>query len=433
MPDHPGTRIDAWIQAYQDELLEFLSHLVQIPSEVKPPVGNERACQKFVEQAYGAACERVDVFDPISVPGLREHPLYRGEWDGMPRSLENRPVVVGVMPGSGGGRSLLLSAHVDTVGAGDPREWKESTPFSGVIQDGRLYGRGAWDTKWGIAVGLYAARCVRECAISLRGDVILESVSDEEFGGSHGTLASRLRGYNADAAINAEPTSMVTAPAHRGGTAWKIVVRGEQGRGFSGQVLANPVEKLVRVIQALREYDQQRAPMDHPPRFYEKDPSLPTYIQQINGGGSTLAESIGAPPECSISIWTEEHPGTGEEAHTRAMIGFINDFLARDPGFDGVFPEYRQQFRFVHGSQMDPAHPIFAALEQGFHSSGLPYQVEGAKFACDTYVFNLFSPTPALTLGPRGGNAHAADEYVSVQDVIDLTRVYARVIADWCA
>ena len=364
---------------------------------------------------------------PIQVEGLCEHPLYRGEWDGMPRSLEGRPVVVGVLAGSGGGRSLLLSAHVDTVSAGDAREWKESTPFSGEIQNGRLYGRGAWDTKWGIAVGWFAARCARELGLPRRGDLIIESVSDEEFGGSHGVLAARLRGYQADVAINAEPTSMVTTPAHRGGTAWKIIVRGEQGRGFSGKRLANPVNKLARIIEAIHAYDQQRAPVDHPPRFYESDPYLPTYIQQVSGGGSTFAESIGAPAECYLSLWTEEHPGTSEEEHTRRLTGFINAYLAQDSEFDGVFPEYRQQFRFVHGSQMDPGHPIFAGLEKGFHSCGVPFRMEGAKFACDTYVFNQFSPTPALTLGPRGANAHAADEYVLVQDV-DGPGPYLRAI-----
>jgi acetylornithine deacetylase len=424
--------IDRWIEGHTEELLEFLSSLVQIPSEVKPPVGNELACQQFVEQAYRAACDRVDTFDPLEVPGLVEHPAYHAEWDGARRDLDNRPVVVGVCAGTGGGRSLLLSAHVDTVMAGDPGAWVESAPFRGEIKNGRLYGRGAWDTKWGIAVGLFAARCARECFGSLRGDLIIESVSDEEFGGSHGTLAARLRGYNADAAINAEPTSMVTAPAHRGGMAWKIVVRGDAGRGFAGQQLANPVEKLARIISILHEYDRQRAPLDHPPRFYESDPYLPTYIQQINGGGATLAESIGAPAECSISLWTEEHPATSAEAHIQSFTGYINGRLSREPDFDGVFPEYRQQFRFVPGSQMDPDHAIFGALEKSFASSGLDFRMDGAKFACDTYVFNLFSPTPALTLGPRGGNAHAADEYVLVQDVIDLTRVYARLIRDWC-
>lgn len=427
-----GQRIDRWVAEHAGELLGFLSRLVQTPSETKPPLASEAACQQMVAQAYRAACDRVDVFDPLDAPGLREHPAFCGAWDGAPRSLEGRPVVVGVFEGTGGGRSLLLSAHVDTVTAGEASEWKQSAPFSGEIKDGRLYGRGAWDTKWGIAAGLFAARCARECFGRARGDVIIESVPDEEFGGSHGTLAARLRGYNADAAINAEPTGMVAAPAHRGGTGWKIIVRGDAGRGFGGQRLSNPVDKLARIIQILREYDDTRAPLHNPPRFYESDPFLPTYIQQISGGGCSFGESIGAPGECSISLWTEEHPGTSEETHRRSFIGFINDRLAGDPGFDGVFPEYRQQFRFVHGSQMDPAHPIFGALADSFATSGLDFVMDGAKFACDTYIFNLFSPTPALTLGPRGANAHAADEYVLVQDVIDLTRAYARLIRGWC-
>lgn len=296
-----------------------------------------------------------------------------------------------------------------------------------------MYGRGSWDTKWGIAVGLFAMRSVLECGARLRGDVILESVSDEEFGGSHGALAARLRGYNADIAINAEPTGMVAAPAHRGGTSWKIIAKGDPGRGFSGQKLANPVYKLAKVIEALQEYDRTRAPFANPPRFYESDPALPTYIQQITGGGSTFAESIGSPGECSLSLWTEEHPGTDEKTHQKHFTEFINTFLAQDPGFDGIFPQYKQQIRFLPGSSMDPAHPFFACLEHGFVSSGLDFQVDGAKFACDTYVFNLYSPTPALTLGPRGANAHSVDENVLIQDVIDLTRVYAKAIVNWCA
>ena len=168
------------------------------------------------------------------------------------------------------------------------------------------------------------------------------------------------------------------------------------------------------------------------PRFYESDPGLPTYIQQVTGGGTTFAESIGSPAECTLSLWTEEHPGMDEATHRKNFTEFINAYLAQDADFDGVFPEYVQQFRFIPGSSIDPAHPFFTSLERSFTTSGLDFQMEGAKFACDTYVFNLLSPTPALTLGPRGGNAHAADEYVLVEDVIDLTRVYARAIMDWC-
>lgn len=424
--------IDDWINAHREEELAFLSTLVKTSSEVRPPVGSEAACQALVEEGYRAASAGVDVFFPLDVPGLREHPAYNGVWDGVPRSLEGRPVVVGVFRGTGGGQSILFSAHVDTVPGGDPKDWKEAGPFSGVIKDGKLFGRGSWDTKWGIAAGLYAARCARECAGSLRGDIILESVPDEEFGGSHGTLASRLRGYNADIAINAEPTNMVTAPAHRGGTGWKLTLKGDPGRGFAGQKITNPVLKLARLIEAVQAYDSARSPLANPPRFYESDPGLPTYIQQVTGGGTSFAESIGSPAECTLSLWIEEHPGMDEETHRRNFITFINAYLARDPEFDGVYPEYLQQFRFIPGSEIDPVHPFFESLERSFKSAGLAFRMDGAKFACDTYVFNLYSPTPALTLGPRGGNAHAADEFVLVEDVIDLTRVYTRAILDWC-
>ena len=81
---------------------------------------------------------------------------------------------------------------------------------------------------------------------------------------------------------------------------------------------------------------------------------------------------------------------------------------------------------------MDPLHPFFGVLERAYQAIGQEYRMAGALFACDTYVFNQHSPTPALTLGPRGGNAHAADEFVLVEDVVALTRIYARAILNWC-
>jgi acetylornithine deacetylase len=431
MHQFPDDQIDAWVKIHQADLIEFLSHLVQIPSEACPPGGNELECQRFVEQAYRAAGAEVDVFTPDEVPGLREHPGFFPLVDGQPRQFHNRPDVVGRFRGRGGGRSLLFSTHVDTVSCGDAKVWKEAGPFSGLVKDGKLYGRGSWDTKWGIAASLFAVHCVQELGFVLSGDVLLESVVDEEFGGSHGSLAARLRGYQADVAINSEPTNMVTAPAHRGGTAWKITTRGDAGRGFAGQVLSNPVYQLAKIIEAIRLYDQQRTPAI-PPHFYESDPALSTYIQQIGGGGDVFSEAIGDPGDCYLSLWTEEHPGTDFETHQKKFIGFIKDYLASYPDFDGVFPEFTQQFRYIPGSVMNPEHPFFQCLERGFASSGLDFVIDGAKFACDTYVFNMHSPTPALTLGPRGGNAHAPDEYVLVKDVFDLTRMYARCIVDWC-
>ena len=181
--------IDDWVKAHQTELIDFLRKLVQTPSELRPPQGNELACQKLVEAAYREAGATVDVFTPDEVPGLKKHPAYFGTWDGMPRTFENRPNVVGLFPGSGGGRSLLLSTHVDTV-PHEPLPWHEAEPFSADIKEGRLYGRGSWDTKWGIAVGLYAMKCLRALDVELRGDVTIESVVDEEGAGEGGDGAA---------------------------------------------------------------------------------------------------------------------------------------------------------------------------------------------------------------------------------------------------
>jgi acetylornithine deacetylase len=424
-------KIDGWLAEHQGELLQFLSSLVQIPSDVTPPYGNELACQRYVAEAYRQAGAEVDIFTPEEVPGLRKHPAFFGTWDGLPRTFEDRPDVVGIFRGGGGGKSLLISTHVDTVPV-QPELWKEASPFSGEIKDGRLYGRGSWDTKWGIAAGLYAMCCVRALGIQPRGDVLLESVVDEEFGGSHGTLAARLCGYNADMAINCEPTNMVVAPAHRGGTAWRITVKGDAGMAFEGRRMENSVYKLARVIEAVRAFDIYRNKEIQPVRYFEADPALPSYTLQVGGGGDSYAEAEGIPAECYLVIWVEEHPGTDFDTHRERLTGFINRTLAKDPDFDGVFPEYTHLIRYLPGSSIDSGHPFFNSLEEAFNSASCPYQVAGAPFACDTYVFNLHSPTPAITLGPRGANAHAGDEYVLVEDVTNLTRIFARTILGWC-
>jgi acetylornithine deacetylase len=424
-------RVDAWVEQHRSALLGFLSELVRTPSVVRPPAAGELACQRLVEAAYREAGAKVDVFSPGDVPGLQEHPLYFGTWDGMPRPMSDRPDIVGVFRGRGGGKSLLISTHVDTVWEGS-ESWSQAGPFSGEIRDGRLYGRGSWDTKWGIAVGLYAVRCVRELGLPIRGDVILESVVDEEFGGSHGVLAARLKGYNADFAINSEPTGMTVAPAHRGGGEWRITVKGDAGMDFGDRRLTNSVYKLARVIEAIREFDLERNQHPQPPPCFAADPVLPSYTMQVGGGGDSYAEVAGIPSECYLIAWIEEYPGITGEEHARRFTGFINAYLERDPDFDGVYPEYTPTIRYLPGSATDPAHPFFTALASAFNSAGKEYQLRGAPFAADTYVFNLYSPTPAITLGPRGGNAHAADEHVLVDDVIDLVRIYVRAILAWC-
>jgi acetylornithine deacetylase len=126
------------------------------------------------------------------VPGIHDHVIFRGG-----RDYTGRPNVGARKPGTGGGRSLLLSGHIDTVPKGT-QPWTRD-PFGGEVENNRLFGRGSNDMKAGVAMNMFVVEALSRLNLSLSGDLLFETVVDEEFGGVNGTLAGRLRGFNADA------------------------------------------------------------------------------------------------------------------------------------------------------------------------------------------------------------------------------------------
>jgi len=112
---------------------------------------------------------------------------------------------------------------------------------------------------------------------------------------------------------------------------------------------------------------------------------------------------------------------------------WVNGYLEKVKGFDGLYPEYSLQLRFLPGSEISTDHPIFPHLQRAYAAAGREYVVRGAPFASDGYVFNLYSATPVVTIGVGGDNAHAPNEFIYLQDLVDLTRIFARTIASWCA
>jgi acetylornithine deacetylase len=171
--------------------------------------GNEREAQLLVAGKLSEMNLTVEVWEPEGET-LTAHPFFCSTRD----RFNGSPNVVGVMQGSGGGRSIILNGHIDVVPAGDPGQW-EGDPFSGEMKDGKLYGRGATDMKGGTVSLLLAIQAIRELNIRLKGDVIFQSVVEEESGGA-GTLAAILQGYKADAALIPEPTNMRIFPKQQG-------------------------------------------------------------------------------------------------------------------------------------------------------------------------------------------------------------------------
>lgn len=414
-----GEAIDAWVDEHRQEFLQAVSELVRIPTENRPPRGDELAGQEYLRRLMTRFGLETDLFNLDEVEGLTEHPAY---WPG--REYTDRPNLVGIFRGSGGGRSLGFSSHMDTASC-DPLPWEESEPFRGEVKEGRLYGRGSYDMKGGLIASLYAARAVRELGISLRGDVFIESVVDEEWGGSNGTLAARLRGYNPDAMIVPEPSHMVICPAHLGVRLYRFTARGQAGMRFGGENLANPAVAMARVIQGFTEFAAARQSRPLPAIYAGGNPP-PIDVMGVHARG------YGVPRECTLDVHIHFFEGETPEGLQAAVDEFVQAMSAL-PELEGVSLTAEPVSRFLEPSSIPADHPIVSCAVRCMEE--LPHRqviVRGAPFACDAYVFNKHSPTPALILGPGGARAHAADEYVLVDDLVDLVRVYARMIVDWC-
>jgi acetylornithine deacetylase len=172
-----------------------LAGLIQIPS----PSGSESDAQHYLAAVARDAGLGVELWE-VDPAELSADPDYAAA-DGCESP---RPNLTAVLPGNGGGRSIAISGHVDAVPT-QPRHLWTHDPFGGEVEEGRMYGRGAYDMKGGLIAGLLAINAVRDCYGALPGDVVFESVLEEECTGN-GTLAARLHGPDVDAAVIVEST-----------------------------------------------------------------------------------------------------------------------------------------------------------------------------------------------------------------------------------
>lgn len=424
-----SSAINQWISDNEQAAIAFASKLVQIESVNHPPTGNEAAYQHYLAEWLAAQGAETELYALADVPGLQEHPAYMAS-----RNYDNRPNVVGRFFG-GGGRSLMFSGHADTVYEGT-EVWKYP-PFSGTVDDGKLYGRGAYDMKGGMAAAMMAVKCLQELGISIAGDVFIESVVDEEHGGANGTLAGRLRGPHPDMAIIPEPSNMKLYPAHLGGGIWKAEFIGKSGISFAGEELVSALEATIEFANLLRAYDKyRRAHLEAPSWWQGKRPAEVALLTLFAGDvHRELQEKL--PERGELNFWIEGYPGMTGEAIIADLLAFHEEHKADYPLLQSCPPRIRPLIRYLEASEMrmDAQGLAFmqTVTECGERALGAaPQPPEGSPFACDGFMFNLYSSTGALVLGPSGGNAHAADEFMDLNAYKQLIAWYAEIIVDWC-
>jgi acetylornithine deacetylase len=346
----------------------------------------------------------IDSVNPSLVPGgcgEREAVAFAARWCGehgldVEVVGEERPSVIATRRGTGEGRSLLLNGHLDTVGHGGME-----APLDPRIENGRLYGRGAYDMKGSLAAILVAATTVGD----LRGDLVLTLVADEELD-SIGT-ASVLARVRADAAIVVEPTELHLAVAHRGFVAFEIETAGVAAHGSRADLGVDAIVKMGPVLVALEEL--QTRLQDGEPHPLVGTASI--HASLIEGG----QELSSYPARCVLTGERRTLPGETVADVEREL---------REIAGDG-------QLRIGTNREPYEAARDHVFVDLVARAAGVTEHV-GALFWTDAALVAA-AGIPTVLFGPSGEGAHADVEWV---DLASLERVHDVVVAtatEWCA
>ncbi len=377
------------------ELINLLSDLVAINSvnpDLVPGGAGEAAMAEFIAD-WGRQ------------NGLEAH---------VQEAAPGRPNVVLIARARDGGKSLMLNAHTDTVGVSGM-----DAPFQPRIQDGRMYGRGAYDMKSGLAACLLALKAAR--GMTLAGDVMLSAVADEEYGsiGTEALLAEWAR-WPADAVLIAEPTELAISIAHRGFVWLEFEVIGVAAHGSRPQLGIDAIVKTGKALVALDALDRElRARQSH----------------DLLGSGSLHASTIEGgeeismvPARCKLLVERRTIPGENAASVEAEAQALLDEITASDPDFQAsvkaTFSRSPYSIAADHALVQRLKRHADACLQ-----SDAP--VIGSSWWMDAALFGDHG-LPTVVLGPAGAGAHARVEWVDLESVARCQEIYTALIADFC-
>ncbi len=378
----------------RDYLLGTLTDLVRINSinpHLDPTGAGEAEIAAYVADALNKLNLEVDTLE--SEPG--------------------RPSVVGTLKGTGGGRSLMLNGHVDTVAIDEMLD-----PFSATVGDGKMYGRGAYDMKCGLAACMTAVKSLIDTGVSLAGDVLVAAVADEEYA-SLGTTEV-IKHHQVDAAIVTESTELEICIAHRG----YIHIEVETiGRAAHGSRFKEGIDANMRMGYFLAELDKLekdlRARKAHP---LIGPPSLHAGVLKGGTGPSTYAAS------CKLVIERRTIPGETESQIVGELQTIIDRLTAVDPTFEATLKILLARNAF----EVDPERDVVKVLQQSAKEVlGMQPELVGQPYWMDTALLSD-AGVEAVAMGPIGAGAHSKEEWVDLDSVIQMAEVLAQVIQSYC-
>lgn len=419
MADDRNAAVRAQLDASADRFRDVLAALVAIPSVT----GDERAAQDFLEAvARDAGLQtRLTEVDPA---GLADDPRSgRADIADSPR-----PNLQAQLEGTGGGgRSLMLSGHVDVVPIGAPEAWTVE-PFGARIDGGRLYGRGALDMKGGLVAALHAITAIRAAGVPLRGDLVFESVVEEEATGN-GALAARGAGPAVDAAIIPELSDEKVLVATLGVLWVELTTEGRSAYvGRAGESV-NAIDVMLRLLEALRDLPGRLATGTGHPAYAGIDSPGTMNIGTIEAGDWPSS----VPLRCRAGIRVSFPVDRTVADARRILEERLAEIAAADPWLRDHPPGVRYHGFRAAGWDIDPDAPIVRALSGAITDETGPAAETGPLLGAADARFFADAGIPAVYYGPAGEGQHGPDEWVDLASVERVARVLARTALEWCA
>ena len=379
---------------------DTLVRLVQINSinpTLAPGAPGEREIAGFIAESLRSAGLETEVFEPAA----------------------GRITVLGRLAGAGGGPSLMLNAHSDTVDVAGMAE-----PFSGAIRNGKLYGRGSYDMKGSLAAGMAAAKALVDAGIRPGGDLLVAAVADEEYG-SLGTSdlieQVKLNGIKVDGAIVTEPTALEVCLAHKGYLWIEVQLTGRAAHGSRFELGIDANMKMGRFLAQLSLLERElRARTPHP---LVGPPSLHAAMLSGGTGLSTYA------PSSTVQIERRTVPGETEAQATAEIQAIVDSLEAADPDFHATVGPFFNR----HPFEVSPDARIVKAVDRAAAKVlGRPARHIGDTPWMDAALLQA-AGVETVVCGASGAGAHADVEWVDLESVIKLAEILAEAAVDYCA
>jgi acetylornithine deacetylase len=418
------------LAAREQELVGLLQELVGFDTtthEQGTPPRQEAALQHHLARRLESHGADVRLSEPDAGP-YRGHPMVP---DGF--SFDGRPQLAARFRGTGGGRTLLLNGHVDVVDVEPRAEWSHD-PFDAVVRDGSIWGRGTCDMKGGVAAMTVAAETLALLGVPLEGDIVVNTVTEEESTGAGGLVSART--IAADAAIVPEPSGLAVWIACRGSLLPTITVEGRSGHAGiaprhpddGGPV--NAIEKAAYLIESIRRLREEWALRPRHPYLSPAD-CVPTMVQ----GGEWL---VSYPARCRLDCHIEYLPADADErGWGREVEAEFEAWIAAAAAADPWLREHPPAIDWLVGgvppAEVDARDPVVQALlgaERDLHRSprlgGLDNWHDGATLVVEGGI-------PAVCYGPGDiHRAHTVDESVPVADLVACAQGIAVAAMRFC-